>query len=61
MSYEVCSARSNRRTHFDSTTQVFYEPDQARDDPDIPARWTQSAMTAHTLIVKRLKERDIVI
>ncbi|TFK47191.1 xylose isomerase-like protein [Heliocybe sulcata] len=39
--------------------EVFYEPDMAKDDPDVPKRWANAAMESQKRILKELEKRGV--
>lgn len=39
--------------------QVFYADDQAKDDLEIPKRWTEDAMKAHEMILDILEKEGL--
>lgn len=34
--------------------QVFFEEEQAKDDPEVPKRWTHEAMRCHAKLIAEL-------
>ncbi|KZT38243.1 xylose isomerase-like protein [Sistotremastrum suecicum HHB10207 ss-3] len=37
--------------------EVFYAADQAKDDPDVPAKWTQEAQECHKKLLDEVRRR----
>ncbi|TFY70739.1 hypothetical protein EVG20_g2273 [Dentipellis fragilis] len=49
------SHRIGLTRNYDCCLQVFYEEDMARDDPEVPKRWTAAAQKAHKKLIYELE------
>jgi len=39
--------------------EVFYKKDMAREDPEVPRRWTRAAVQSYEKILEKLRERGV--
>ncbi|OCH93966.1 hypothetical protein OBBRIDRAFT_823729, partial [Obba rivulosa] len=56
---DVCEAVLKTGWRGPWSFEVFYRKDMARDDPDVPTRWTRAAVKSYEKILEQLKQRGI--
>jgi len=54
---DVCEAVLRTGWRGPWSFEVFYETDMARDDPEVPRRWTRSAKASYDRIVEKLQAK----
>jgi len=54
---DVCEAVLRTGWRGPWSFEVFYEADMARDDPEVPRRWTRSAKASYDIIVEKFQAK----